>query len=63
MRGSATQVRAASSPSPNQCQTSQARTEINSVKNTREACVSRYYKVGISISVQSEHSIHVKMLQ
>ena len=37
---------------PNESQTSQARTSL-----------SRCYKVGISISVQSEHSIHVNMCQ
>ena len=43
----------------------QVKKELNncvySVKNTGEFCISTYYKVGISISVQSEHRIHVNM--
>ena len=33
------------------------------INNTFEACELRYYKVSISISVQSEHGIHVNMWQ
>ena len=32
-----------------------------SVKSSIEASVARYFKVGISISVQTEHSMHVNM--
>ena len=35
----------------------------HSVKNTIEAFVPRYFKVGISISVESELNIHVNMCQ
>ena len=49
---------------PNQSQINQARTELWLFSQKYiEAFVLRYFKVGISISVQSQYSIHVNMWQ